>query len=236
MGHPSVYGNHSLEDCKHLIRDQIIAKITVRYLSTWMVMYTGLTLDPVQNIIVRIERSCALERDGKSPKTFFRVEDLPRGSIYRSIRTSARRTLTSGLFDLLPKGWQVGLMFSGCDPRDKRQDMGKGLSWKAKEEAKSQGMIDRHHPLTTRTWGMSLGDEVWGRHGVTNQGRASQLTRKMTTKTLLGYIWVTLTLTKGSLGIDTPDQVNLTEFVTIYRPLPMLVTPRKKISSYCSAL
>jgi len=23
-------------------------------------------------------------------------------------------------------------MFSGCDTRDKRQDMGKGLSWKAK--------------------------------------------------------------------------------------------------------
>ena len=45
--------NYSLEDCKHVIRDYI-TQIYHKPLSTWMEIYTGLTLDPVQNVIVRI--------------------------------------------------------------------------------------------------------------------------------------------------------------------------------------
>jgi len=36
-----------------------------------------------------------------------------------------------GLLDFLPKGWEC-LIFSGCDPQDKRKDVGNMLTWKAK--------------------------------------------------------------------------------------------------------
>jgi len=45
-------GNYSLEDRKHIIRDYI-TQIYSKPPSTWMEIYTGLTLDPVQNVIAR---------------------------------------------------------------------------------------------------------------------------------------------------------------------------------------
>src|SRR5882724_2632761 len=47
-------GNYSLEDCKHIIRDYI-TQIYSKPPSTWMEIYTGLTLDPVQNVMVRTQ-------------------------------------------------------------------------------------------------------------------------------------------------------------------------------------
>jgi len=34
--------------------------------------------------------------------------------------------------DFPPKDGHVGLIFSGCDPQDKRKEMGNMLTWKAK--------------------------------------------------------------------------------------------------------
>ena len=46
-------GNHSLEDCKHLIRDYI-TQIYCKPPSTgWRCIMDWITLDPVENIIVR---------------------------------------------------------------------------------------------------------------------------------------------------------------------------------------
>jgi len=94
----------------------------------------------------------------KSPKNFFRVEDLPKG-FHLQDPSHLRQEDLFTLWDFLTsrqKDGQVGLMFSGCDPRDKRQDMGKGLAGRPRGRGQTlQGMINRHHPLTMRTWGMS---------------------------------------------------------------------------------
>jgi len=47
-------GNYTLEDRKHIIRDYI-TQIYSKPPSTWMEIYTGLTLDPVQNVIARTQ-------------------------------------------------------------------------------------------------------------------------------------------------------------------------------------
>jgi len=62
-------GNYSLEDHKHIIRDYI-TQIYSKPPSTWMEIYTGLTLDPVQNVIVRTQGPCALKRDGQIAQDF----------------------------------------------------------------------------------------------------------------------------------------------------------------------
>jgi len=73
------WGITPLEDCKHVIRDYI-TRFTVSQPSTWMEIYTGLTLDPVQNVIARNPRACVRWKEMvKSFKNFFRVEDLPKG-------------------------------------------------------------------------------------------------------------------------------------------------------------
>src|SRR5467141_2385252 len=92
-------GNHSLEDCKCLIRDYI-AKIYCKLPSTWMVMYTGLTLDPVQKVIVRIRvLMCIGKRWQNPPRLSSGWKVSLRGSIYKIHPTSARRTSSpSGTF------------------------------------------------------------------------------------------------------------------------------------------
>jgi len=76
-------------------------------------------------------------RDGEIPQEFFRVEDLPKGfHLQDPSHLRQEDLLTLWTFDLLPKDGQVGLMFSGCDPRDKRQEMGRGLAGRPREEAK----------------------------------------------------------------------------------------------------
>jgi len=76
-------GNHSLEDCKCLIRDYI-SKIYHKLPSTWMVMYTGLTLDPVQNIILRIRVLVCIGKEMANPPRLCSGWKISlRGSIYK---------------------------------------------------------------------------------------------------------------------------------------------------------
>jgi len=68
--------------------------------------------------------------------SFFKAEDLPEGILLlRSIPPPPR----GGLHPLgaltSPKGWAVGLIFSVCDPWDKRKDMGKKLTASQGNEA-----------------------------------------------------------------------------------------------------
>ena len=70
----------------------------------------------------------------KLPKTFFMVEDLPKGFQLLDPSLLLHEDLLT-LWEFLTscqKDGQVGLMFSSCDPQDKTQDIGMGLTWKAK--------------------------------------------------------------------------------------------------------
>ena len=70
----------------------------------------------------------------QSPTTFFRVDDLPEGILLRDPSHLHQEDLLTP-WDFLAshqKDGHVSLIFSGCDPRDKRKDMGKNLAWKAK--------------------------------------------------------------------------------------------------------
>src|SRR5882672_4465648 len=92
-------GNHSLEDCKHVIMDYI-TQIYHKPPSTWMEIYTGLTLDPVQNVIVRTRGLvCIGNRWQNPPRLSSGWKISLRGSIYKIHPTSARRTSSpSGTF------------------------------------------------------------------------------------------------------------------------------------------
>jgi len=58
-----------------------------------------------------------------------------------------------------------------------------------------------------------------------------------TTTTLLGCIWVTLTLTKGHNESMLWTRLLTSQSLSpIYRPLPMLVTPRKEKLTFLAAL
>src|SRR5882672_9620612 len=75
----------------------------------------------------------------QSPSTFFEEEDLPPGILLRD-PSHLRQEEVLTLWDFLAsrqKDGHVGLIFSGCDPRDKRKDMGMGLTRKAKGKGKS---------------------------------------------------------------------------------------------------
>jgi len=64
-----------------------------------MEIYTGLTLDPVQNVIARTQGLMCMEEMAKSPKTFFRVEDLPKGfQLLDPPHLHQENLLTSGSF------------------------------------------------------------------------------------------------------------------------------------------
>ena len=77
-----VMGNHSLEDCKHIIRDYI-TQIYHKQPSTWMELYTGLTLDLVQNVIARTQGlMCIGKRWQNPPRLSSGWKISLRGSIY----------------------------------------------------------------------------------------------------------------------------------------------------------
>src|SRR5882724_12713183 len=110
-------GNYSLEDCKHIIRDYI-TQIYSKPPSTWMEIYTGLTLDPVQNVIGEPKGSCALERDGQISQDFLQGGRSPKGFQLLDPSHLFQEDLLT-LWEFLTshqKDGQVGLMFSGCDP------------------------------------------------------------------------------------------------------------------------
>src|SRR5882724_11339293 len=120
----------------------------------------------------------------QSPMSFFKAEDLPQGILLQDpshLRQEEVFTLWE-LWTSRQKDGLVGLIFSGCHPWDKRKDMGKKLTCKAKgKRPHLLGVIaHRYHPLMVRmksTWGMQL-VLVWGHYP---RARASQLTGKMTT-------------------------------------------------------
>jgi len=70
----------------------------------------------------------------QSPTTFFGVDDLPEGILLRDPSHLCQEELLTlwDFFTSHQKDGHVGLIFSRCDPRDKRKDMGKNLAWKAK--------------------------------------------------------------------------------------------------------
>ena len=109
-----------------------------------------------------------------------------------------------------------GLIFSGCDPRDKRKDMGMGLTWKAKEKrpdltgfyfsSSSSDNVDSGDE--------SLEDEVWEDMGSLTKGRGKSADPKDDHNNTARLHMGDPDSDQGSLGINAPDQVDLTEFVT----------------------
>jgi len=110
----------------------------------------------------------------------------------------------------------------------KEKTLARSLPARPRERGRTWlGMIaHRHHPLMVRmksTWGMQL-VLVWGHYP---RARASQLTGKMTT-TQVGHIWVTLTLIKAHKESMLQTRLALQSSSMIYRPLPILGTPKRK--------
>src|SRR5467141_592716 len=146
-------GNHSLKDCKHLIRDYI-SKIYHKLPSTWMVMYTGLTLDPVQNIIVRIRGLMCIGKRWCNPHPLsLRRRISLQGYFFEIHPTSARRRSSpSGNF--WPPAKRMGMLASSSlvvTHEIKEKTWGWGLPGRPRERGRtSQGLIAHHHPLTMR--------------------------------------------------------------------------------------
>src|SRR5882672_3881261 len=145
--------NHSLEDCKCLIRNYIF-KIYHKLPSTWMVMYTGLTLDPVQNVIVRTRGLvCIGKRWHNTHPLSSRRRISLRGSFYEIHPTSARRRSShSGTFG--PPIKRMGMLASSSldvTHKIREKTWGRSSPRRPRERGRtSQGMIAWHHPLTIR--------------------------------------------------------------------------------------
>jgi len=151
----------------------------------------------------------------KSPKTFFRVEDLPKGFQLLDPSHLHQEDLLT-LWEFLTsrqKDGQVGLMFSGCDPRDKTQDIGMGLTWKAKGKRPNLSGDDQ---LSSSSDDKDSGDEVWaGMPKLTKgKGQSAYLKDDHNNNTARLHMGDP-DPDQGSQGIDALDQVaDLTEFVT----------------------
>jgi len=165
-------GNHSLEDCKRLIRDYI-AKIYRKLPSTWMVMYTGLTLDPVQNVIVRIRGLVCVGKRWCNPHPLsLRRRISLQGYFFEIHPTSARRR-SSPFGTFWPPAKRMGMLASSSlvvTHEIKEKTWGWGLPGRPRERGRtSQGLIAHHHPLMMRMkraqgmspWRMKLG-KTWG--------------------------------------------------------------------------
>src|SRR5882724_899144 len=115
-----------------------LQRYTISHLQPgWRYIRPGITFDPVQKIIVRTRGLMCIGKRWLNPQPLSSGWMISlRGSFYEITPTSTRRSSSpSGIF--LPptqKVGHVGLIFSRCDPRDKRKDMGKNLAWKAKEK------------------------------------------------------------------------------------------------------
>src|SRR5882724_5723918 len=130
----SAMGSHSLGECKHLIRDYM-TKIYRKPPSTWMEMYlVPAKVRPCPEHYCENPRACVHRKEVVHfPTTFLKVEDLPQGILLRDPSHHQEEVLTLwDFFTSHQKDGNIGLIFSGCDLRDKRKDMGKNLSWKAK--------------------------------------------------------------------------------------------------------
>jgi len=72
----------------------------------------------------------------QSPTSLFKVEDLPEKILLQDPSHLCQEVVLTlwHFWTSRQKDGNVGLIFSGCDPQDKRKDMGNMLTWKAKGE------------------------------------------------------------------------------------------------------
>jgi len=147
--------------------------------------------------------------------SFFKAEDLPEGILLRDpshLRQEEVFTLWE-LWTSRQKDGLVGLIFSGCDPRDKRKDMGKKLTWKAKgkrlnlagDDCSSSSSSDGEDEEYS-------GDAVGPGVGSLCKGKGKSADRKDDNNTG-GPHMGDPDPDQGSQGIDAPDQVDLAEFL-----------------------
>src|SRR5882724_8121097 len=166
----------------------------------------------------------------QSPMSFFKAEDLPQGILLQDPSHLCQEEVFTlwELWTSLQKDGLVGLISQDVTHGIKEKTWARSLPARPRERGQTWlGMITHcHHPLMVRmksTWGMQL-VLVWGHYP---RARASQLTRKMTT-TQVGRIWVTLTLIKAHKESMLQTRLALQSSSMIYRPLPILGTPKKK--------
>jgi len=148
-------GNYSLEDCKHIIRDYITQIYSKPPPPGWR--YIQGYLRPCPECYCENPRAHVHWKEmAKLPKTFFRVEDLPKGFQLLDPSHLRQEDLLT-LWEFLTsrqKDEQVGLMFSGCTHEIKHKTLGWDLPGRPRERGQtSQGMINHHHPLMMRTRG-----------------------------------------------------------------------------------
>jgi len=151
----------------------------------------------------------------QSPTTFFRVDDLPEGILLRDPSHLHQEELLTlwDFFASCQKDGHVSLIFSRCDPRDKRKDMGKNLAWKAKGKRPNPTGDDCSSSSSSDGEDEEyLEDEVGpGLGSLTNhKGKsANQIDDNNTGQLHMGDP----DPDHGSQGIDAPDQVDLTELL-----------------------
>ena len=150
----------------------------------------------------------------QSPSTFFEEEDLPPGILLRD-PSHLRQEEVLTLWDFLAsrqKDGHVGLIFSGCDPQDKRKDMGMGLTWKAKGKRPDLTGFDCSSSSSDDedeegSGDESLEDEVGEDMGSLAKGKGKSAYLKADNNTGGPH------QEEGSQGIDAPDQVDLAEIL-----------------------
>src|SRR5882724_1645505 len=149
----------------------------------------------------------------QSPMSFFKAEDLPEGIILRDPSHLRQEVFTLWeLWTSRQKDGLVGLIFSGCDPQDKRKDMGKKLTCKA--NGKRLNLAGDDCSLSSSSDGEDeeyLGDAVGPGVGSLYKGKGKSADWKDDNNTG-GPHMGDPDPDQGSQGINAPDQVGLAEF------------------------
>src|SRR5882724_7425714 len=152
---------------------------------------------------------------GQSPMSFFKAEDLPEGIVLRDPSHLCQEEVFTlwELWTSCQKDGLVGLIFSGCAPRDKRKDMGKKLTCKAK--GKRLNLAGDDCSSSSSSDGEDedyLEDEVGPGFGsLTNhKGKSSN---RIDDNNTGGPHMSDPDPDHGSQGINAPDQVGLSEFL-----------------------
>src|SRR5882672_12306443 len=151
----------------------------------------------------------------QSPISLFKAEDLPEGILLRDpshLRQEEVFTLWE-LWTSHQKDGLVGLIFSGCDPQDKRKDMGKKLTWKAKGKRPNLTGDDLSASSSDNedeedSGDECLEDEVGAAMGSLTKGKGKSADLKDDDNTA-GLHMGDPDPDQGSQGIDAPDQVDL---------------------------
>src|SRR5882724_1857458 len=150
----------------------------------------------------------------QSPMSFFKAEDLPQGILLQDpshLHQEEVFTLWE-LWTSCQKDGLVGLIFSGCDPQDKRKDMGKKLTCKAKGKRLKLAGDDCSLSSSSDGEDEEYGDAVGPGVGSLSKGKGKSADRKDDNNTG-GRHMGDLDPDQGSQGINSPDQVGLAEFL-----------------------